>query len=134
MITLITKMIFLADFLVGTEIQALTSTSTIKSQQSTIENCTTYTYNRCYFDEDVLLDTLFDITDSDCQYFCDEIYREKSKYFVYDYCKGRCHIYGSQKEDDFGSYCSEHGGPPQPSIATCAGIEDPCKVLSKYYL
>ena len=98
------------------------------SHQLYYQTCQDYTIDKCTYDQNGLIETLKDIDESSCQFFCDVVYKGLCNFFIYDHQQVMCELL----QEPFGNYvdsCHKAGGPPSPSIDFCEKSADPCKVF-----
>ena len=89
--------------------------------------CSDYSVDKCLIESGSLIETLKDIAEYDCQFYCNVIYAETCKFYIYDRKQVICELL----KEDMGDYvksCSKYAGPPEPSVAKCMTSTDECKV------
>ena len=97
------------------------------SHQSNAQTCQDITIDKCFFDDDGLIETLKDVDEASCQFYCNVIYAGQCNFFIYDHKQVLCELL----QEPFGNYvdsCRKIGGPPSPSVDSCQDSNDPCKV------
>ena len=100
----------------------------ITPNHSVEQTCQDYTIDKCFYDENGLIETLKDIDETSCQFYCDVIYKGLCNFFIYDHKQVVCELL----QEPFGNYvesCRKVGGPPSPLVDTCQQSTDPCKVI-----
>ena len=99
----------------------------VSSHQSNAQTCQDITIDKCFFDDDGLIETLKDVDEASCQFYCNVIYAGQCNFFIYDHKQVLCELL----QEPFGNYvdsCRKIGGPPSPSVDSCQDSNDPCKV------
>ena len=99
----------------------------IASHQLSSQSCQDYTIDKCFYDENGIIETLKDVDEQNCQFYCDVIYKGICNFFIHDHKQMVCQLL----EEPFGNYvdsCKKFGGPPSPSVDTCKQSTNPCKV------
>lgn len=99
----------------------------ITPRQEGEQTCNDFTIDKCQYDDNGLLETLKDVTETDCQFYCDVIYKGLCNFFIYDHKQVICELLA----EPFGNYvdtCRKVGGPPNPTVESCEKSTDPCKV------
>ena len=90
--------------------------------------CQDFTVDKCEYDDGGLLETIKDISEDDCQFFCNSIYTGICTFFIFDRQQIICELL----QQPFGNYinsCQKVAGPPEPLVSSCRESEDECKVL-----
>ena len=93
--------------------------------------CNDYTFDKCEFDGDAVIETLSASEPDDCQFFCDVLYNNTCKSFIHDFQQHMCTLLTEDLELYINT-CRKIGGPLSPSIHDCKQLQDPCKVLFYY--
>lgn len=89
--------------------------------------CTLYTIDKCSLDENLILDTLNDVSNEDCQFACRETYKEECTFFIYNKTDGSCGL-TTQSFKQYTDSCLEIGGPSEPIVSECIDEIDPCNI------
>ena len=95
-------------------------------------DCKSFTIDKCQMDVGSLFETVNDVSEETCQEFCNVIYDEDCKFFIFDRQQHVC-LLMSQTRESFVQSCKKTGGPKVPKIEDCKTNTDPCMVRS-YYL
>ena len=106
--------------------------SYVSSYQIKEQTCQDITIDKCFYDDDGLIETLKDVDEASCQFYCNVIYAGQCTFFIYDHKQVICELL----QEPFGNYadsCRKIGGPPSPSVDSCKDSNDPCKVCSFFY-
>ena len=56
------------------------------------QTCQDYTIDKCFYDENGLIETLKDIDETSCQFYCDVIYKGLCNFFIYDHKQVVCEL------------------------------------------
>ena len=70
------------------------------SHQLYYQTCQDYTIDKCTYDQNGLIETLKDIDESSCQFFCDVVYKGLCNFFIYDHQQVMCELL----QEPFGNY------------------------------
>ena len=89
--------------------------------------CADLSIGGCTVDEGLILETITDISQEECQAVCAVVYKEKCNFFTFDLTTQQCEIV-SQKFDEFVDSCTKIAAPPLPNIKESLDSNDPCKV------
>lgn len=103
----------------------LTALTTIASLSF---DCNDYTFDKCRLNDDAVIETLKDVSEPDCQFYCHAIYNTTCRFFIYDQQQTVCQLV----KEELISYidtCRKVGGPVIPSIHDCKKLQDNCKVF-----
>ena len=87
--------------------------------------------DKCQIDPGGLLETVKDISEVNCQFYCNVIYGGKCTFFIYDRREVLCELINEPFENYINS-CGKFGGPSSPSISQCYDSDDKCKVIKNY--
>jgi hypothetical protein len=118
-------------FLSGSAIKALILIcfiAEITPNQTEEQTCQDFTIDKCFYDQNGLIETLKDVDEASCQFYCDVIYKGLCNFFIYDHKQVICELL----QEPFGNYvdsCKKVGGPPSPLVQACQQSTDPCKVF-----
>ena len=94
---------------------------------SSVATCNDFTVDKCQISSGSLLETVKDISEDNCQYYCDVIYKNECIFFIYDRRQILCELI-QESLDDYINSCRKFGGPASPSILECSKSDDKCKV------
>ena len=84
--------------------------------------------DQCSIEPEGLIETITDVDVEFCQKYCDVIYPDICKFFIYDRRQRICSLL-SEPIENYIDTCRKVAGPKTPSIEECAGsLEDPCNV------
>ena len=84
--------------------------------------------DQCSIGLEGLIETITDVDVEFCQKYCDVIYPDICKFFIYDRRQRICSLL-SEPIDNYIDTCRKVAGPKTPSIEECGGsLEDPCNV------
>ena len=89
--------------------------------------CTDFTIDKCLTGPDDLLETVKDIDEKQCQFYCNVIYNDVCTFYIMDRKDVVCKLMKSP----FHQYlkdCEKYGGPPSPSVHRCLSTVDEGKV------
>ena len=101
---------------------ALSATDSISTE------CNDYTFDKCEFNSDAVIETLSASQPDDCQFYCDVLYNNTCTFFIHDNQQHTCTLLTEELETYINT-CRKIGGPLIPSIYDCKRLQDPCKVL-----
>ena len=90
-------------------------------------SCNDFTIDKCNIDPGGLLETVKDISERNCQFYCNVIYKDKCTFFIYDRKEVLCELI-EEPYDNYVHTCDKYGGPVHPSISECYDSDDDCKV------
>ena len=93
-------------------------------------DCAGYSLDKCTLEDNSIIETLKDVKEEDCQFYCNVIYSPECTFYIYDEQQVLCQLLNSQMSG-YVSSCSKYAGPPNPSVAKCLSSTDPCKVFRK---
>ena len=105
----------------------VTMTFGLLSFEASGQDCNDFTIDKCQYDENGLLETIKDIDEAQCQFYCDVIYGGVCNFFIYDRKQVICELL----QEPFGNYihtCRKVAGPPTPLVSSCFDSDDQCKV------
>ena len=91
-------------------------------------NCNDFTIDKCRIDPGSLLETVKDISDVNCQFYCNVIYEGRCTFFIYDRREVLCELVNEPFENYINT-CGKFGGPSNPSMSECSDSDDKCKVI-----
>ena len=94
-------------------------------------DCAGYSIDKCALPDDSIIETLKDVGEDDCQFYCNVIYSPDCTFYIYDKQQVLCQLLNSPM-NGYVSSCSKYAGPPTPSVAKCLSSTDACKVF-RYY-
>ena len=94
---------------------------------SDVTTCQDFTIDTCHIDEGAILETVKDVSEADCQFFCHDIYFPNCTFFIFDKKQHLCEII-SEPLENFVDSCKKYAGPKTPSISECYDSNDECKV------
>ena len=89
--------------------------------------CNNYTMDNCELDNDAIIKAVEDISESDCQYHCNTIYRGNCTFFIFDRQQNVC-LLVQEELDHYVNSCTKIAGPGHPSLQECHELQDDCKV------
>ena len=93
-------------------------------------DCVGYSVDKCAVEDGALIETIKDIDEEDCQFYCNVIYGQNCTFYIYDKKQVVCEVFRSEMKDYIDS-CKKYGGPPDPSVAQCLSSHNECKVCCK---
>lgn len=93
-------------------------------QQNSEGSCRDFVVDQCE-DEDVIFESTDLETVSNCQYYCDHIYKDDCKGFTFDTTERICTIINATASEET---CNIHAGPNKPLLENCPIPMDPCDV------
>ena len=93
-------------------------------------DCVGYSVDKCAVEDDALIETIKDIDEENCQFYCNVIYGQNCTFYIYDKKQVVCEVFRSEMKDYIDS-CKKYGGPPDPSVAQCLSSHNECKVCCK---
>ena len=109
----------------------------VASHQLKEQTCQDITVDKCFYDDNGIIETLKDVDEASCQFYCNVIYGGQCTFFIYDHKQVICELFQEPFENYVNS-CKKIGGPPSPSVDSCKDSNDPCKVyllsVSIYFL
>ena len=89
--------------------------------------CSDFSVDKCLIESGAVIETLKDIGEDDCQFYCNVIYAEDCIFYIYDRKQVICELL-KEEMSHYVQSCSKYAGPPKPSVATCLTSTDDCKV------
>ena len=96
-------------------------------------DCAGYSIDKCALPDNSIIETLKDVGEDDCQFYCNVIYSPDCTFYIYDKQQVLCQLLNSPM-NGYVSSCSKYAGPPTPSVAKCLSSTDACKVFRFYNL
>ena len=90
-------------------------------------DCVGYSVDKCAVEDGALIETIKDIDEENCQFYCNVIYGQNCTFYIYDKKQVVCEVFRSEMKDYIDS-CKKYGGPPDPSVAQCLSSHNECKV------
>ena len=90
-------------------------------------DCAGYSIDKCTLEDNSIIETLKDVGEDDCQFYCNVIYGQNCTFYIYDKKQVVCEVFRSEMKDYIDS-CKKYGGPPDPSVAQCLSSHNECKV------
>ena len=97
------------------------------------EECTSYYIEKCKYDPDDFIDSIYVKTREKCQASCNDDYPDKCKTFIFDRLNERCDLLKLPLED-YMKTCKLYGGPTTGSVANCLpGISTLYKSARKWF-
>lgn len=117
--------------------------------------CGDFVLDKCTIELEGFIETVKDLTEENCQRYCDVIYPGLCKvnwillekinpywvfkiwssnynlqFFIFDRKQRLCHLF-SETMDDYTKTCVKVSGPKEPSLETCQSSPQPCEVSLK---
>ena len=89
--------------------------------------CSDYTLDKCVFESGSVIETLKDIPENECQFYCSTIYSPECKFYIYDRQQVICELL-REEMDHYVQSCKKYAGPPKPTVSQCLSSTDECKV------
>ena len=120
-------MIFQVRFLVFIVAGVFISNLPFIQLQLEFATCNDFTIDTCHIDDGAIIETVKDVSEADCQFFCHTIYFANCTFFIFDKKQRLCEIIS----EPFGSYvdsCKKYAGPVTPNITECYESNEECKV------
>jgi hypothetical protein len=90
-------------------------------------DCTGYSVDKCTLEDNSIIETLKDVGEDDCQFYCAVIYALDCKFYIMDKQQVSCQLMKSEMSN-YVSSCKKYAGPPEPTVAKCLSSNDECKV------
>ena len=101
---------------------AITGTASVSS------DCNDFTFDKCTLKDDAVIETVKDVSQSDCQFYCNVIYNTTCKFFIHDKQQATCTLV-KEEIQTYVNTCRKMGGPVIPSVHDCKESQDICKVF-----
>ena len=92
-------------------------------------DCTGYSVDKCTLEDHSIIETLKDVGEDDCQFYCNVIYAPDCNFYIMDKKQVICQLMKSEMSG-YVSSCTKYAGPPEPTVAKCLSSNDDCKVGS----
>ena len=89
--------------------------------------CNDFTIDKCHIDDGAIIETVKDVSEADCQFFCHTIYSPNCTFFIFDKKQHLCEII-SEPFENYVDSCQKYAGPKTPNITECYESNDECKV------
>ena len=90
-------------------------------------DCAGFAIDKCSLEDHSIIETLKDVDEDDCQFYCNVIYSPDCKFYIYDKKQVVCQLLSSEMSG-YVSSCTKYAGPPEPSVSKCLSSTDQCKV------
>ena len=124
---------FIVFLMLGVFINAIFLNLSLVQLQTDLPTCNDFTIDTCHIEDGAIIETVKDVTEADCQFFCHNIYFPNCTFFIFDKKQHLCEIINEPFENYVQS-CKKYGGPKSPSISECYDSNDECKVSKiKHY-
>ena len=95
-------------------------------------DCTDFLVDQCFHpsSDDPQVEVIHNVTMTDCQFFCDNIYTEECEFFISDSRQKICEIW-KVKSSEYETACVKHEGPKTPLVTKCQNDVTNCNVSHK---